>query len=373
MTEEAPVPAGRTLWAPAILSPSVGRGLVRSGAEIVGLSERFYGGIFLALVVFVGLASLAALVLLPLRQPAASGGPPIAGVVGAALLIIAAPVAVRRAGALYRALRRSTALQLGVVLYAAALVAVVLPLKSQLWWPSCTLLMLLAIVSSLPRVLVYCLVVLGANLFAHLAVGDLHRTSPVTIIGLWIGYVLWSATVAGVTDQLAAHLLRLNATSSASPIAARRVVAWEPELAADPAPAEAGELTSSAQGDPGAAQSEGSTTVMRAGVPPTASPASNSPARARLDRLTARQLQVVALLADGLRYREVAACLSISEGQVQRHVARAVERLGVRSAAELVTTAVAEGMVPRRDPSDAGKESRLETSAVGASEREVDQ
>jgi DNA-binding CsgD family transcriptional regulator len=337
------------------------------------LSERFYGGIFLALIVFVGLAALAALVLLPLRQPAASGGPPIAGVVGAALLIIATPVAVRRPGALYRALRRSTPLQLGVVLYAAALVAVVIPLKSQLWWPSCTLLMLLAAVSSLPRVLTYCLVVLGANLFAHVVVGDLHRTSPVTIIGLWIGYIFWSATVAGITGQLAAHLLRLNTTSNASPIAARWVVARAPGSVAETEPGEGAKATSSAEGDPGAAQSESRTTVVRAEVPSAASPASVSPARAGLDRLTARQLQVVALLADGLRYREVAACLSISEGQVQRHVARAVERLGVRTAAELVTTAVAEGMVPRRDSSpNLGEESQLETSTVGASEREVD-
>jgi DNA-binding CsgD family transcriptional regulator len=71
-----------------------------------------------------------------------------------------------------------------------------------------------------------------------------------------------------------------------------------------------------------------------------------------IDRLTARQLQVVALLADGLRYREVAACLSISARQVQRHVAQAAARLGVRGAYELVAIAVAEGMVPA--PGDAG-------------------
>ena len=70
------------------------------------------------------------------------------------------------------------------------------------------------------------------------------------------------------------------------------------------------------------------------------------PVDGRLGRLTARQLQVLALLADGLRYREVAACLSISDGQVQRHVARAVARVGVSNAAELVAVAVSEGLVP---------------------------
>lgn len=55
---------------------------------------------------------------------------------------------------------------------------------------------------------------------------------------------------------------------------------------------------------------------------------------------------MVALLADGLRYREVAACLSISVRQVQRHVANAVTRTGLRNANELVTVAVFEGLVP---------------------------
>lgn len=63
-------------------------------------------------------------------------------------------------------------------------------------------------------------------------------------------------------------------------------------------------------------------------------------------RLSARQSQVVVLLADGLRYRDIAACLSISERQVQRHVGEAVARLGVRNAYELTALAVSEGIVP---------------------------
>jgi DNA-binding CsgD family transcriptional regulator len=68
-----------------------------------------------------------------------------------------------------------------------------------------------------------------------------------------------------------------------------------------------------------------------------------------LDRLTARQLQVVVLLADGLRYRDIAHCLAISERQVQRHVRNAVAQLGVSSTAELAAVAVAMGVVPARD------------------------
>ena len=184
------------------------RDLVRCGAELVEVAERFYCGIFTGVVVFVGVAALAALVLLPLRE---SKGPPVVGVIGAGLLVAVAPLALRRATVFYRALRRHVAVQLGLVLYAAALVAVVFPLKSQLWWPSCTLLMLLAVVVPLGRVLAYCFIVLMANLLAHIISGDLTQGPAVTVIGLWIGYIFWSSTVAMISDQLAAVLLRLNA------------------------------------------------------------------------------------------------------------------------------------------------------------------
>jgi len=68
-------------------------------------------------------------------------------------------------------------------------------------------------------------------------------------------------------------------------------------------------------------------------------------------RLTARQLQVIALLVDGLRYRDVAECLSISPGQVQRHVSHAVTRAGVLSINALVALAVAEGLLPAGETS----------------------
>lgn len=61
---------------------------------------------------------------------------------------------------------------------------------------------------------------------------------------------------------------------------------------------------------------------------------------------TARQTQVAALLADGLHYSEAAACLSISERQVQRHVAEAVARLDINNVYELVAIVVAQGIVP---------------------------
>jgi len=61
--------------------------------------------------------------------------------------------------------------------------------------------------------------------------------------------------------------------------------------------------------------------------------------------LTPRQLEVLELLAVGLRYSEVAARLSISPRQVQRHAAQAVERGGAVNLCQLVAIAIAEDVI----------------------------
>lgn len=336
-----------------------GSGLIRCGAEIVELVERFYRGIFFGITAFVGVAALAALVLLPLR--ASAGGPPLTGVIAAAVLVAATPVALLRIEVVYRTLRRRLVAEFAVVLVAAALVAAVFPLRSQLWWPSCTLLMLLAVIAPIGRVLAYCLMVLAINLLAHLLSGDIERTPAVSIIGLWVGYLFWSMTVAAITDQLAAHLMRLNSPSG-GPMAApaRRIVAW---TIGSPAARSDGVAPSEPEHDHSAVERLGADAQPEDGLADLAEdlpgqvetverPASNDSgfASGLLDRLTARQLQVLALLVDGLRYRDVADCLSISEDQVQRHVSRAVGRLGVRNATELVAVAVREGLAPPPQP-----------------------
>ena len=307
---------------PVIASP-VGRDLVRCGAELVELSERFYRGIFVGGLCFVGMASVAALAFLPLRHSDASYT--TATVVATAVLAIAAPLAVRRGGELYRLLRRHTAAQLALVLLATALV--VYPLHSELWWPSCALVMLVATLVPLRVALAYCLVVVLANLIAHLVWGDLSNTPPENIIGLWIGYVCWASAFAMFPERFAAYVIRLNTASPRPDLPPRQV-----EVDA-PVPSSA---TKSA--DPP------ETVVARMEVVPEPGIAGDSATRA----LTARQLQVVALLADGLRYDEVGACLDISERQVQRHVSDAINRLGLRNSNELVAIAVAKGLVPRR-------------------------
>lgn len=325
--------------APEAVHPSVLRrsrdDIVRSGAELVALSERFYGGVFVGAIGFVGLAALAALVLLPARE-FPSGTPVAVAFVATALIVGGAVLAVWRARELYCVLRRWPQLQLGLVAVAAALVASP-AMSSELWWPSCAILMALALVVPLRRTLAYCLIVLGTNLAGHLVAADLDDTHAVDIIGLWIGYPLWLLAIAIVTDRLAAQVLRVNATpvAEARREAPRRVPARHSEPASTPATSAAAAAAPAGNGK----------------EPTTAAAATRAGATRRL---TARQIQVVALLADGLRQREVAACLSISERQVQRHIAEAVARLGLRNAYELAAVAVSDGLVPHAAAPAAG-------------------
>lgn len=329
--------------------------VVRCGAELVGLSERFYGAIFVGAIISVSLAGLAALLLLPLRGTALPGGHLTPAVLTIGLIIAATPLTIRRAQALYRLLRRRPSAQLVLVLVAALLV--VHPFRSQLWWPSCTILMLLAVVAPRRRVLAYGLVVLAANLVSHVVTHNLTGQAS-GLIGLWIGYPFWTAIISIVTDRLAGHILRLNAATAPLRQPPRHVNAWKTDPPANPAPT---------------VQRPDPVTSDRAVLVRSSDPrlprdvtrtdddrdATSTPQTRRsdgaLEKLTARQLQVVALLADGLRYREVAACLCISTRQVQRHVAQAVARLGVHNAYELVMLAASTGMVPRPQNPDHGR------------------
>lgn len=312
--DELPVPAGRS-HPP---TPDDERDLVRSGAELVELGERFFGGVFAGCVAFVGFASLAALALLPLRDSDASYTTATVPLV--VILLLATPFAVVRARRLDALLRSSRVARAVLVAVAAALVAH--PLRSELWWPSCALIMLLAAVVGLRGALAASLVVLFANLGAHLVAGDLGETPAVSIVGLWIGFGFWSVAFALFPDRLMAYVLRLNAG---------RRAAMRPKRV---------QVTVLGDATPSAASA-------------ARTPTPESTAPAALQALTARQLEVIALLADGLRYDEIGAVLGITEDQVQRHVSRAVRRFGVRNATELTARVVALGLVPGAPPGEA--------------------
>ena len=62
--------------------------------------------------------------------------------------------------------------------------------------------------------------------------------------------------------------------------------------------------------------------------------------------LTARQREVLQLLAEGRSMKEAAAILDVAPRTVAFHKYRMMEQLGVKSSAELVQFAVKQGVVP---------------------------
>ena len=62
--------------------------------------------------------------------------------------------------------------------------------------------------------------------------------------------------------------------------------------------------------------------------------------------LTARELEVLRLVARGLSNKEIAADLRITTHTVKYHLAAVLEKLGVRSRTEAVLLGVRKGLVP---------------------------
>ena len=63
------------------------------------------------------------------------------------------------------------------------------------------------------------------------------------------------------------------------------------------------------------------------------------------NRVTARELEVIELVVNGLSNREIAEQLELSEQTVKNHTARIMDKLGVRNRVELVLHAIRERMV----------------------------
>jgi DNA-binding CsgD family transcriptional regulator len=65
--------------------------------------------------------------------------------------------------------------------------------------------------------------------------------------------------------------------------------------------------------------------------------------------LTARELEVLALIAQGLRNAEVADRLFVSEKTVDHHVSAVLRKLGARTRGEASAEAVRLGIAPAQD------------------------
>jgi DNA-binding NarL/FixJ family response regulator len=80
---------------------------------------------------------------------------------------------------------------------------------------------------------------------------------------------------------------------------------------------------------------------------PTAS--ARTPASGRLD-LTDREVQVLALIADGDSNRQIARALFISERTAAVHVSHILEKLNVRNRTEAAMAAADLGLLPSMEP-----------------------
>ena len=72
----------------------------------------------------------------------------------------------------------------------------------------------------------------------------------------------------------------------------------------------------------------------------------SAPGRVAHDALTAREHEVLLLLAAGLSNREIATRLSISERTARTHVSSILEKLGLRSRTQAALYAIQQGLTP---------------------------
>jgi DNA-binding CsgD family transcriptional regulator len=134
-----------------------------------------------------------------------------------------------------------------------------------------------------------------------------------------VGYFVWALVLAGLAESFAKLVMRMPQIDTPPP-------------APPPAP-----VPNLGSGDPPPPEPEPPSPPMAEESPHEHTPSTLG--------LTARQLQVVVLLADGLRADDIARRLGIATSTVYRYVERAKERTGVTSRSELVALAVRERLV----------------------------
>ncbi len=283
-------------------------------AELVDVSERLYRRIF-AVGLWLAAALCAFAAVSSLLQP--TGESQLRGLIVCALCAAGCCAAALRPALVYTALRRHP----GLLLIAGSLVGFgawfVGPDNFQLFLP-------IIAVLSVPGIATPWRVVAAAGVLAGLGLaapqlldGDGNLAGPIVL--LVPPLLLWL-----IVDRIAVFALRLH------------------------------EMLSTVDGGPVTAPSGGASSASAtAGQPETPEPRGlPMPRVIQVDgvRLTARQLQVILLCAEGLRHEEIGACLGIGAVQVGRHLKSACRRVDVATDAELVTWATRRGLIPSDEP-----------------------
>lgn len=263
-------------------------------SRVVSLVEFVRLWIFRRGLALLVLATLLSTLLLPYRQ-AVAGSALTRALIIAGAVAGAASFMLAYSRASYELLSRSRLAQGALVLLAAALISVVLPLRSQLWVPACGALCLLSLFVPLRSIALADLLVLLANLAAHAIVGDLGDVRPVTVIGLWVGIPFWTILISVANERVVDHIFGLCLAQRPPSARSFRVSAW----------------------------------VARSlDVLPARSLSTERSVRGVAHRLRSKQKEAMLLLLGGFHNYESAPRLSVETGEVSRLISRAVKSAG---------------------------------------------
>ena len=308
-------------------------------------------------------------------------------VLAALVTLLAAVVMLRHPDATARILATRPGAQLAVLVCVGVLVA---DPAAQLWWPAAALLMLLVPVAPTRRVFIFCLIAGLVSAGAYLVeLGPAHALS-VPSVTVWFSLIVPPlAVLVLVTTVIRAGLGTRSATYDVSEAPSElryaeaagttpgQLTRGHPTNRMDTlTPREremVGQLANGLLPKQIAFQSGASLSTVRSALQSAkrktgartlhelaalstaasmatdeaAPPSENAPSTDR-PRLTTRQLQVILLAADGMRYSEIAALLDVSPRAVHRHLSTARAKVGANTTAELVAWAARAHILPPR-------------------------